>query len=74
MHDCFASAGAEGGIELVAVVEGEVVPRKGLAAVFVDSLEDLWVGVFSYLPRRGFLFVGVIPCSQQRSRDQGRER
>ena len=45
MHDCFASARAEGGVELVAVVEGEVVPCEGLAAVFVDSLEDLWVGV-----------------------------
>ena len=44
VHDCFAGAGAEGGVELVAVVEGEVVAGKGLAAVFVDSLEDLGVG------------------------------
>ena len=41
VHDCFAGAGAEEGVELVAVVEGEVVPGEGLAAVFVDSLEDL---------------------------------
>ena len=41
MHDCFASARTESGIELVAVVEGEIVAREGLAAVFVDSLEDL---------------------------------
>ena len=47
MHDCFASARAKGGVELVAVVEGEVVAREGLAAVFVDSLEDLWVGVLA---------------------------
>ena len=51
MHDCFAGAGAEGGVELVAVVEGEVVAGEGLAAVFVDSLEDLGVGVLAtYLP------------------------
>ena len=53
MHDCFAGAGAEGGVELVAVVEGEIVAREGLAAVFVDSLEDLWgggVGTVSYFP------------------------
>lgn len=52
MHDCFAGAGAEGGVELVAVVEGEVVASEGLAAVFVDSLEDLWVGVLVTFLRR----------------------
>ena len=54
MHDCFAGAGTEGGVELVAVVEGEVVAREGLAAVFVDSLEDLGVGVLATYFRRGF--------------------
>lgn len=52
MHDRFAGAGAEGSVELVAVVEGEVVSREGLAAVFVDSLEDLWVGVLVTFLRR----------------------
>ena len=42
MHDGFSRAFAEGGVEAVAVVEGEVVAREGLAAVFVDALEDLW--------------------------------
>ena len=47
VHDGFAGAGAEGGVEGVAVVEGEVVAREGLAAVFVDSLEDLLGGLGS---------------------------
>lgn len=38
VHDCFAGAFAEGAVEGVAVVEGEVVSCEGLAAVFVYSL------------------------------------
>ena len=69
MHDCFAGARAEGGVELVAVVEGEVVPGEGLAAVFVDSLEDLLGGGVlvsyrhsSFLPERELrdLFVAWV--------------
>jgi hypothetical protein len=41
VHDCFACAFAEGGVEVVAVVLGEVVADEGLAAVFVNTLQDL---------------------------------
>jgi len=54
VHDGFAIAFAERGIKSVAVVEGEIVARKGLAAVFVYSLQYLLcMSVFSF----GSLFI-----------------
>ena len=41
VEDRFSGRGAEGRGEERGVVRGEVVSREGLAAVFVDSLEDL---------------------------------
>ncbi len=75
MHDCFASARAEGGVESVAVVEGEVVPRKGLAAVFVDSLEDLWVGVLATFLGKNFCswVLYLVASSVAETREEGGE-
>lgn len=41
VHDGLAVAAAEGLVEGVAVVSGEVVACEGLSAVLVDALEDL---------------------------------
>ena len=64
VHDGFAGAWAEEAVEGGAVVEGEVVAREGLAAVLVDSLEDLGgggVGVLVFCFRVvGFLFIYLL--------------
>lgn len=41
MHHCLSRAFAERPVEVIAVVQSEVVPRKRLASVFVYPLEDL---------------------------------
>jgi hypothetical protein len=41
MHYRLAVALTKCAVEAVAVMLGEVIPRKGLAAIFVDTLEDL---------------------------------
>lgn len=41
MHHCLSRAFAEGPVEVVAVVQSEVIPRKRLATVLVYPLEDL---------------------------------
>lgn len=40
-HHRLSGLGAEGALEVGAVVLGEVVAHEGLSAVLVDSLEDL---------------------------------
>jgi len=40
MHHRFPSPFAKCPVEVVAIMQGEVVPRKRLATVFVYSLED----------------------------------
>jgi len=41
MHHCLSRAFAECPVEVVAIVQSEVIPRKRLATVFVYSLENL---------------------------------
>lgn len=49
VHNRFAGALSECIVELVAMVQAEIVADKGLAAVFVDSLQDLYI----YSPGKG---------------------
>ena len=73
MHDSFSGALAEGSVEVIAIVKGQVVSRKWLAAVLVYPLENLsfrlaWV--FDTIR----IYSGHGPCNQQRSLDPEREK
>lgn len=49
MHNRLTGAFSERIVELVAMVQAEIVADKGLATVFVDSLQDLYI----YSPGKG---------------------
>lgn len=67
MHNGFAVAFAEGAIELVTMVEGKVIAGERLAAVFIDSLEDL-EGVLAGRSYTGQGGEGEeVPCILRRS-------
>ena len=53
MHDGLASLLSERRLEVLAVVLGEVVTGDGLAAIRVDSLEDLVAGGITQTGEQG---------------------
>ena len=67
MHYCLSVAFAKGAIEAAAVVLREIVPDEGLAAVLVDTLEDLsgLDNAFSMNPHRAYLVASSIPQTRE---------
>ena len=57
MEDGFSGFLAKGAFKVLAVVQGEVVARDGLAAVFVDALEDLVAGCVAEAGEEGDEFA-----------------
>ena len=71
IHDGFAGASAEGGVEVIPVVLGQVVSYEGLAAVFVYSLQDLGGKRVSLRPSLSLLYATSSLCIRQHSLSRG---
>ena len=74
VHNGLAISLAESIIEIVAPVLGQEIASEGLSSVLVDTLKDLTTRSSLVTFQSSVPKDRVVPCIQQRTRDQGKGR